>query len=141
MLAVSHCATFSLRFELRIDPSVELLFVTIQIRIHFASIDQMTRRMHFTISAKIVRDTLDEAVQVADKIHEKESNLILLLHQIDQERFYVRYGYKSLLGFCRSGLKFTKAQSLRLATAARRVNDPKNILNTIPEPGVSNYNP
>lgn len=83
--------------------------------------------MHFKLSSKTVRDSLDRAVQLADEIQAKEAELIISLAEIDDERFYVRYGYKSLLGFCKDGLRFTRTQSMRLAIAARRAEPRGNI--------------
>ena len=87
----------------------------------------MTQRKHFKISSQRVRHNLDSAVKLADEIQEKELELIFYLKLIDQERFYVRYGYKSLQGFCTHGLRFTKTQSLRLINAIRRIEPTVNI--------------
>lgn len=54
----------------------------------------------YSHNAKSVRDALNEAVEKSDKIHKKEKELIFLLKEIDENRYYVRYGYKSLTGFC-----------------------------------------
>lgn len=95
--------------------------------IDFEYLERMTQRMHFKISSKTVRESLDKAVNLADEIRAKETELILSLYEIDQDRFYVRYGYKSLVGFCTHALRFTKTQSLRLAIAARRIESEGNI--------------
>ncbi len=87
----------------------------------------MTREKHFRISAGIVRGALNEAVDRADLIHDQENGLIKLLHEIDQKRFYVRYGFKSLMGFCNHGLRFSKTQSQRLVTRVRRYEPASNI--------------
>ena len=64
----------------------------------------MTQRMHFKTSGKIVRDSLLEVVALADDIFIKEEALVKALKNIDEQRFYVRFGYKSLMGFCNHGL-------------------------------------
>ncbi len=87
----------------------------------------MTQRKHFKISSHLVRYNLDSAVRLADEILAKEIELISFLEIIDQERFYVRYGYKSLQGFCTHGLRLTKTQSLRLINAIRRTEPTVNI--------------
>lgn len=69
---------------------------------------------------KIVRDALNEAIEKSDRLHDYEKELILLLKEIDQNRFYVRYGYKSLRGFCNFGLKFSRTQSQRIVIEVRR---------------------
>lgn len=80
----------------------------------------MTRQRLYHHDPKIVRDLLNEATKTADVIHEAEHGLILLLDEIDRDRFYVRYGYKSLKGFCHQHLRFTRTQSQRIATLVRR---------------------
>ena len=72
---------------------------------------------------KYVRDTLNQARETADLIHQLEQKLIIQLREIDQKRLYVRYGFNSLMGFCRVGLKFSKLQSQRLATLVRRPSE------------------
>ena len=72
----------------------------------------MTQRMHFKTSGKIVCDSLLEVVALADDIFIKEEALVKVdnctkwepLKNIDEQRFYVRFGYKSLMGFCNHGL-------------------------------------
>lgn len=78
------------------------------------------RHALFKQEPKIVRDTLNKAVEKSDRIHDFERDLIILLKEIDQNRFYVRYGYKSLRGFCNFGLKFTRTQAQRIVTEVRR---------------------
>lgn len=80
----------------------------------------MTRQRNFTIHPKIIRDSLLQATEIADQIHKIELDLIKMLFQIDQQRFYVRFGFKSLMGFCQHGLKFSKTQSQRIVTCVRR---------------------
>lgn len=82
----------------------------------------MTRQKNFYIHPKIVRDSLLQATELADHIHLSEAELIKRLSEIDQKRFYVRFGYKSLMGFCQHGLKFSKMQSQRIVTNVRRLN-------------------
>ncbi len=80
----------------------------------------MTKEKRYLISLNEVRDSLNQAIKMADQILEDEAALVRILHQIDQHRFYVRYGYKSLMGFCQLGLRFSKTQSQRLVTVVRR---------------------
>ena len=87
----------------------------------------MTQRMHFKTSGKIVRDSLLEVVALADDIFIKEEALVKALKNIDEQRFYVRFGYKSLMGFCNHGLKFSRTQSQRIATKVRRHEPTVNI--------------
>ncbi len=83
----------------------------------------MTKHKLFKLNPKLVRDTLNKAVEVADSIHKQELELVRLLGEIDQNRFFIRYGYKSLMGFCNHGLNFTETQSQRIVTRVRR-SDP-----------------
>lgn len=71
-------------------------------------------------NAKVIRDTLNKAVEKSDKIHQLEKELIVLLKEVDEQRFYVRYGYKSLMGFCNFGLRFSRTQTYRIVTEVRR---------------------
>lgn len=80
----------------------------------------MTRHRLYHEEPKHVRDTLNHAFKVVQKVHQAENELIQLLFEIDQKRFYVRYGYNSLMGFCVNGLKFTRIQGRRIATLVRR---------------------
>lgn len=80
----------------------------------------MGHHKHFYLNQKYIRDRLNLAVDIADEIHAKERELIRVLHEIDQERFYIRYGLKSLSGFCLTGLKFSKTQTQRIVTQVRR---------------------
>lgn len=80
----------------------------------------MTRHRLFHVEPKLVRKILRRASLYANEIHELESELIQILREIDQNRFFVRLGYKSLRTFCIHGLKFTHTQGQRLATEVRR---------------------
>lgn len=87
----------------------------------------MTRHLHHYTPAKTVRDSLESAILKADQIHQQEKLLVVLLHEIDQRRYFTRYGFKSLTGFCLKGLQFSKTQSQRLVTAVRRYEPTDNI--------------
>ena len=87
----------------------------------------MTRPKHFNINSKIVRDSLLRATELSDKILNNEKKLVIMLYNIDQQRFYVRFGYKSLMGFCCHGLKLSKTQSQRIVTTVRRYEPTSNI--------------
>jgi len=69
---------------------------------------------------KVVRDALNEAIEKSDQIHSFERDLVILLKEIDEHRFYVRYGFKSLSGFCNYGLKFSRTQAYRIVSEVRR---------------------
>lgn len=93
----------------------------------------MTRKRNYLIHPKIIRDKLHSAIDLSKSIHELENQLIVLLKEIDKNRFYVKFGYNSLRGFCERDLNFTRTQSQRLATLVRQVdssNQNLNILNT-----------
>ena len=74
-----------------------------------------------------VRIRLNEAVDLATQIHEQEQCLIELLRRIDRSQLYLRYGYRSLRGFCQFGLRFSKTQAQRIATLVRRCEPTVNI--------------
>ena len=74
----------------------------------------------FYKNPKVVRDSLNEATDLADAILANERELIKKLVPIDRQRYYVRYGYRSLSGFCRDGLKLSKTQTQRIVTQVRR---------------------
>ena len=86
----------------------------------------MTVRMHHNIP-KVARDKLNLAVDRADDLHQQEEGLVELLYEIDQNKFFVRFGYKSLRGFCIGGLKFSKTQSQRIVTKVRRYEPTSNV--------------
>jgi hypothetical protein len=74
----------------------------------------------FYQDAKTIRDQLNTAIDLSQNILLQEQKLIQLLVEIDRNKFYVRYGFKSLMGFCKSGLRLSKTQSQRIATQVRR---------------------
>ncbi len=80
-------------------------------------------------NSKIVRDSLNAAIDKADSIHQLENDLIDILKSIDIKRFYVRSGQKSLRGFCNHVLKFSATQSQRIVTLVRRSEPTPNIGN------------
>lgn len=80
----------------------------------------MTKPQHFKINSNLVRDSLTRAVEISDRIQESEKILVDMLYEIDKQKFYVRFGYKSLMGFCNHGLRLTKTQSQRVVTNVRR---------------------
>lgn len=86
----------------------------------------MTRHKLINYEAKIVRDELNETADLADHIHEQEVILIKKLYSLHQRRFYTRYGYNSLTGYCRFGLKFSKTQTQRIVTQVRRYEPTDN---------------
>lgn len=84
-------------------------------------------KLHY-YDGKMVRDQLNEAIDLAAEIHKQEQILIQKLYWIDQKRFFVRYGFKSLTGFCRVALKFSKTQAQRIVTQVRRCEPTDNIV-------------
>lgn len=81
----------------------------------------------FHLNPKLVRNTLNEAIDLASHVHEAERVLIAKLYDIDEQKFYIRYGFKSLSGFCKGALNFTKPQTQRLVTQVRRYEPTANI--------------
>jgi len=84
----------------------------------------MTKPKLFKEEPKKVRDILNQATELSDQIHRYEMLLISLLVEIDHKRYYVRYGFKSLRGYCVQGLLFSKTQAQRVATRVRRASTP-----------------
>ena len=91
-------------------------------------INLMSHHKLFYQDPKIIRNDLNMAVNLATIIHENERSLIEMLHAIDQQRYYIRFGYKSLTGFCRYGLRFSKTQTQRIVTQVRRYEPTDNLL-------------
>jgi hypothetical protein len=80
----------------------------------------MGKRKLFYYDAKLVRTRLSDAIELAQQVHERESQLIRQLYLIDRRRFFVARGHKSLSAFCLMDLGFTKTQTQRLVTQVRR---------------------
>ena len=80
----------------------------------------MTKSKDRKFKANIDRDSLNRAVEVADRMQEYEKMLIEMLYEIDLHRYYVRYGFNSLLGFCNRALNLSRTQSQRIVTSVRR---------------------
>jgi hypothetical protein len=89
----------------------------------FAVEFDMTRSKLFFENPKIIRDILLDVVHRADLLHDQEQKLIAVLSEIDKKRLYVKFGYKSLRGFCNHALKFSRTQSQRIATEVRTFED------------------
>ena len=100
---------------------------------------------------QLARNTLNAAVEKADEIFRLEYELMMILYKVDQKKFFARYGYKSLMGFCHLGLKLTKTQSQRIITHVRRYDPMANIehktlllqpdINSIPQRIFYNFGP
>jgi hypothetical protein len=86
----------------------------------------MTRHRNFKVDAKIVRDSLQEAIDLSKEIHHKEAALVSMLKEIDKKRYYVRFGYKSLKSFCIKDLNFSMTQAQRIVTKVRRSDSSDN---------------
>lgn len=80
----------------------------------------MTKPKHYKIKNHLDRDSLNLAVDVADKMQEYETMLIEMLYEIDLNRYYVLYGFNSLMGFCNRALNLSRTQSQRIVTNVRR---------------------
>jgi hypothetical protein len=87
----------------------------------------MTKSQLSHENSKYVRDFLNSAVLKSDQIQTMERELVEKLYEIDQKRFFVRYGYKSLTAFCCRGLRFGETQTQRLVTQVRRYEPTPNI--------------
>lgn len=70
--------------------------------------------------AGMLRHAILKASDLADNIHLQEAELVKHLKMVDQEKYYLRVGYKSLSGFCRNALRFTKVQTQRIVTQVRQ---------------------
>jgi hypothetical protein len=81
----------------------------------------MTKPRLFYYEPKFVRDTLRAARDKALALQQAEKELIEALYEVDQRRFYVRLGYRSLRTFLIEGLKFTRTQAQRITTEVRRM--------------------
>ena len=79
----------------------------------------MGRAKLFGYNPKVVRDKLIESRNLAIQIQAIERDLIRKLAEIDRDRFYVRFDFKSLTGFCIHNLGFSKTQTQRLVRLAR----------------------
>lgn len=75
---------------------------------------------------KVVRDALNAADDVAKEIHRHERELIRKLVRIDKKRHFVRFGFRTLGGFCRHWLKFSRTQAQRLVNQVRRYDPLKD---------------
>lgn len=87
----------------------------------------MTKQRNRKVHPKIVRDSLLRAVETSDHMRATEQKLVEMLTDIDQKKFYVRFGYKSLMGFCYQALKLPKTQSQSIVTKVRRSEPTSNI--------------
>lgn len=83
--------------------------------------------MKFDVSKKIVREKIFESIDLADRLHYLEDQLIQKLYLIDRKKYFVSAGYKSLMGFCNQSLNFTKTQSQRIVSNVRRYEPTSNI--------------
>ena len=86
----------------------------------------MTLPKHHKIRNHLDRDSLNRAVEVADKMQEYEKLLIEMLYEIDRNRYYVLYGFNSLMGFCNRALNLSRTQSQRIVTSVRRQIDSRH---------------
>lgn len=77
----------------------------------FAYLLFMTKPKIIKENSKTVRDVLLNACAADDDIHEIEKRLVEMLSEVDNKKLYIRFGYKSLTGFCIQGLRFSKTQA------------------------------
>ncbi len=75
----------------------------------------------------MARETLNQAYGLARIIQQKENEPTAILSHIDRQHFYVRYGFKSLMGFSNLDLKFSRTQSQRMTSHVRRTLPTGNI--------------
>ncbi len=68
---------------------------------------------------KIIRKLNQEAIHWADNILAAEEELIPVLQEMDQRRYYVRFGHKSLRGYCTKALLLSENQSQPIVTRVR----------------------
>lgn len=87
----------------------------------------MTRHRFYLSDIKTVRTRLYAVEDLAEEIHKKEKELIEKLYIIDQKRYYVLYGFKSLRGYCEKALRLTRTQAQRIVTKVRRYEPRVNI--------------
>ncbi len=87
----------------------------------------MTRHQFFASDLDSIRRSIQSTLKIADQAHELENKLVQLLYKMDQDRTYVRVGYKSLRGFCIQGLGFSRIQAQRIVTRVRRNVPTSNI--------------
>lgn len=80
----------------------------------------MAREKLRNFNPKEVRDTLNKAIQISDTWKTCELDLIHELKKIDHNRFFVRYGYCSLSGFCMNGLGLSRFHTQRIVTRVRK---------------------
>ena len=85
------------------------------------SLTFMTREKLHKIHPKYVRDSLNSAIDKADELLALERELIDSLIPIDNQRLYIRYGFRSLRPFCERALRFSRTQSQRIVTEVRRI--------------------
>ena len=80
----------------------------------------MTRHRLYKSEPKEVRETLNRAIAMAETARDLQCDLLQVLRNIDQKKFYLRYGYRSLTGFCRQALQLPRLQAQSLVTEVRR---------------------
>ena len=80
----------------------------------------MSRPKHYYTNPKLLIQINEQAIKTAKQIYKWEEKLVRQLYEIDQDRVYVRFGHKSLTGYCIYGLQMTRTQTQRLVTAVRR---------------------
>jgi len=80
----------------------------------------MYRHRLYKFEPRYVRAQLKNSLIIAREIHRLESELVQALREIDEHRFYVRLGFRSLRAYCFHWLRFTGTQSQRIVTNVRR---------------------
>ncbi len=89
----------------------------------FAVDNFMTKPKFHNNKKSPIQEILWKSVEEADCIHEMENKLIDILKEIDANRYFVLVGYKSLMGFCKYTLRFSRTQSQRIVKRVRSMSN------------------
>lgn len=93
----------------------------------------MTYHRFFFWEPKVLRQKHAEILELANRAHLAEVELIEALLEVDHYRYFVWLGYKSLRGYCTGALRFSKTQSQRIVTQVRRL-EPTAPIGKVDEP-------
>ncbi len=82
----------------------------------------MSRRIFYHSEPRYIRKILNNARESADQMKLAEQKLVEVLREVDNNRFYVWLGFKSLQGYCVHFLKLGRTRSQRIVTRVRRLD-------------------